>query len=56
MSVRILIDDINNGNLSLKASKMKQRNMEDMIEKSGNYNPTSEKYRTHKKKQVHFLM
>ena len=52
--MRILIDDINNGNLSLKASKMKQRNMEDMIEKSGNYNPNSEKYRTQKKTSTLF--
>ena len=48
--MRILIDDINNGNLSLKASKIKQRNMEDVIEKIGNYNPNSEKYRTQKNK------
>ena len=52
--MRILIDDINNGNLSLKASKMKQINMEDMTEKSGNYNPNSEKYRTQKKNKYTF--
>ena len=39
-------ENIYNGNLSLKAAKIKQRNMEYMIKRSENYNPKSKKYKT----------
>ena len=37
--------DIYNGNLSLNAAKIKQRNMEDMIRKLEYYRPSGEKYK-----------
>ena len=40
--------NIYNGNLSLKAAKIKQRNMKDMIRKLDDYNPNSENYKTQK--------
>ena len=39
-------ENIYNGNLSLKAAKIRQKNMEDMIIKSDKYNPGKEKYNT----------
>ena len=37
-------ENIYNGNLSIKAAKIRQKNMEDMIIKSDKYNPGKEKY------------
>ena len=39
-------ENIYHGNLSLKAAKIKQRNMENKNKRLENYNPKSEKYKT----------
>ena len=41
-------EDIYSGNFSFKAARMKQRNMEDMIEILNNYNLNSKKYKIQK--------
>ena len=49
LSLENFAENIYNGNLSLKAAKIKQRNMEDMIRKLDSYNPNREKCKTKNK-------
>ena len=48
LSLGNFLENIYNGKLSLEATKIKQRNMENMIRKLNYYNPNKEKYKTEK--------
>ena len=46
LDLKTFAGSLYNGSLSLKAAKIKQRNMEDMITKLDYYSPKKEKYKT----------
>ena len=48
LDLKTFVESLYNGNLSLKAAKIKQRNIEDMIAKLECYNPKKEKFKTQK--------
>ena len=48
MDLKFFAENIHNDHLSLKAAKIRQRNMEDMIWKLKNNTSDKKKYKTHK--------
>ena len=48
LALEIFAESIFNGNLSFKAVKVKQRNIQDVIRKVEDYNPNKERYKIQK--------